>query len=148
MGSDYLDYDKRIIRSFKPALIVEQIDALPKNQRGVLQGYAADMNRWLAEIRKNPEELLPKQFIDFGFRPKQRWDEYDVAMVFIGSMVHWFGDYNSERVNADIFEALKAKHGEAKAAIIYNLLMPSKIEERRRPFRKVSGRNRRQKNFV
>lgn len=122
LGREYLDYDRRIVRNFTPASIVQQINALPEKQKDILRGYAAGINRWLAEIGKNPGELLPKQFIDFDFSPKETWRDYDVAVIFIGSMVHRFGDYNSEQANTDIFNALTAKHGEEKAAIIYNLL--------------------------
>jgi penicillin amidase len=114
LGSDYLDYDKGTRRLFDPVSIHRQMDALAPGDRDVFAGFAAGMNAWLKEIRANEGELLPKQFIDYGFRPAN-WSAYDVAMIFIGTMANRYGDFNTELDNLKIYQSLVAQHGEEKA---------------------------------
>ncbi len=49
------------------------------------------MNAWIDKVNTNPETLLPKQFNTFGFTPK-RWEPFDVAMIFVGTMANRFSE--------------------------------------------------------
>ncbi len=123
LGSDYVDYDKNVRQLFDPASISRQLDDLVQKDKDVLEGYAAGINAWLAEIRKVPDELTPKQFIDLDFSFSD-WTAYDVAMIFIGTMNNRYGDFNTELDNAAIYNALVEQHGESAAGELFDLLNP------------------------
>ncbi len=61
---------------------------------------------WIDKVNTNPETLLPKQFNTFGFTPK-RWEPFDVAMIFVGTMANRFSDSTSEIDNLALLTALK-----------------------------------------
>lgn len=123
LGPEYLDYDKNARKLFDPASIHRQLNDLRERDKDVFEGYAAGMNAWLTEIRQNPSELMPKQFIDLDFKPGD-WTSYDVAMIFIGTMNNRYGDFNTELENAAILEALIEQHGEASGQDLFELLNP------------------------
>jgi penicillin amidase len=89
----------------------------------IFAGYAAGMNAWLNAIRRNPRELMPKQFLDNDFKPAD-WSAYDVAMIYIGTMANRYGDFNTELDNLKIYQSLVAQHGENQARNIFDLLNP------------------------
>lgn len=122
LGKDYLDFDIGIRRNYSPATIRQQLAALPKADMDILDGYAAGINQWLAEIERQPGKLMPKQFLDNGFKPEP-WTGFDVAMVFIGSMINRFGDYNTELQNQQLLDGLVAKHGADQGRRLFDLLL-------------------------
>ncbi len=123
LGLDYVDYDKNARRLFDPASIERQLNSLNKKDNDVFEGYAAGMNAWLDEIRKQPGNLMPKQFIDLDFSPSD-WTAYDVVMIFVGTMNNRYGDFNTELENAAILAALIEQHGEEPARALFDLLNP------------------------
>ena len=123
LGPEFVEFDKNVRRHFDPASIHRQLDELKKPDNDVFEGYAAGMNAWLAEIRKNPDVMTPKQFIDLEFSPED-WTAYDVAMIFIGTMANRYGDFNTELDNVAIYRALSGQHGEAAARDLFDLINP------------------------
>jgi len=123
LGAQYLDYDKGTRRLFDPASIRRQLDALEDEDRDVFAGFAAGINAWLAEIRSNAGELMPKQFIDNEFEPDD-WTAYDVVMIFVGTMANRYGDFNTELDNLKIQQSLIARHGETQGKHLFNQLNP------------------------
>lgn len=121
LGDKYLGFDKSIRANFGPERIRAQIEALPRRERDILDGYAAGMNGWLAKVRARPKQYMPKQFNDVGFEPAP-WSAYDVAMVFVGTMANRFSDANTEIDNLALLTALTDKHGKAVAWQIFNQL--------------------------
>ena len=126
LGSEHVDFDKKIRANYQPGSIREQLADLPSDDRDVFEGYAAGINAWLDEIQKDPG-LLPKQYNDFNFNPEP-WDAFDVAMLFVGSMLNRFGDFNTEPANLKILMALKEKHSPEKAMAIFDQLIPRVVE--------------------
>jgi penicillin amidase len=126
LGSEYVDFDKKIRANYQPGSIREQLRNLAPDDRSVFEGYAAGINAWLGEIQKNPG-LLPKQYSDFKFTPEP-WDPFDVAMLFVGTMLNRFGDFNTEPANLKILMGLKEKHGSEKALEIFDQLIPRVVE--------------------
>jgi penicillin amidase len=122
LGKDYAEFDSGIRRNYSPAAIRQQLAALPKADMDILDGYAAGINQWLKEIERQPGKLMPKQFLDNGFQPEP-WTGYDVAMVFIGSMLNRFGDYNTELQNQQLLDGLISKHGADKGRRLFDLLV-------------------------
>lgn len=110
LGKDFVKFDKDIRRNYWPDAIRAQIDALSPEDMSILQGYADGMNAWIDKVNTNPETLLPKQFNTFGFTPK-RWEPFDVAMIFVGTMANRFSDSTSEIDNLALLTALKDKYG-------------------------------------
>lgn len=123
LGADYLNFDIAARRGFSPASIREQIAALAREDRDILQGYAAGINAQLEEIRKAPDKLLPKQFKSFDFQPVT-WTAYDVAMVFVGTMANRYGDFNTELENSALLSNLRELHGARIASKIFDSLNP------------------------
>ena len=122
LGAEFVDFDKQIRGNYWPWLIQEQLNKASKEQHDVLNGYAAGINAWIARINAQPDTLMPKEYLTHGVKP-QAWTGYDVAMVFIGSMIYRFGDYNTELDNAALLEALIDKHGETTGREIFNTLL-------------------------
>ena len=122
LGKDYVSFDIGIRKNYSPQNIKAQLAKLPKADRDILEGYAQGINKWLDEIDRSPGTLMPKQFIDNGFSP-QRWTSFDVAMVFIGSMINRFGDYNSELQNQQLLDGLIKLNGQANGKAIFDKLL-------------------------
>ncbi len=122
-GSKYIAFDKTTRQLFDPASIRKQLKALGKKDRELFDGYAAGLNAWLVQIRRHPEKLTPKQFIDQDFTFSD-WTGYDVAMIFIGTMNNRYGDFNTELENAFIYNALVSKHGNKDGRKLFDLLIP------------------------
>ncbi|GAB3629290.1 penicillin acylase [Pandoraea terrae] len=121
LGGKFVDFDKSIRANYWPASIERQLSALPQRERDILEGYAAGMNAWIAQVRAQPGSKLPKQFTDFGFQPSN-WDAFDVAMVFVGTMANRFSDATSELDNLALVTALKDKYGADKGMALFNEL--------------------------
>ena len=123
LGGEFIDYDQSTRALFDPARIRRQIDELDPRDRDVFLGYAAGVNAWLAEIRKAPSERLPKQFTDFDFEPGD-WTDYDVVMVFVGTMNNRYGDFNTELENSRIYQELVNLHGHSAGLALFDQLNP------------------------
>ena len=121
LGEKMVAFDKSIRGNFSPERIQRQLAALPASERQILDGYAAGMNAWIAQVRAKPGSLMPKEFNDLQFQPSD-WTPYDVAMVFVGTMANRFSDANSEIDNLALLTALKDQHGDARAMQIFNQL--------------------------
>ncbi|VVE61859.1 penicillin acylase [Pandoraea captiosa] len=121
LGEKFVDFDKSIRGNYWPASIRRQLADLPQRERDILDGYAAGMNAWIAQIRAQPDKRMPRQFNDFGFQPVN-WDAFDVAMVFVGTMANRFSDATSEIDNLALVTALKDKYGEQRGMALFNEL--------------------------
>ncbi|WP_168199726.1 penicillin acylase family protein [Citricoccus sp. SGAir0253] len=122
LGPDYVEIDRRTRATFDPAAIRAQLEDLPQEQLDVLAGYAEGMNRHLEEIADSPETLLPKQFSDHGFTPRE-WTAYDVAMIWIGTMANRFSDSTGEVANLQTLQALVDEHGEEKGRALFDQVL-------------------------
>lgn len=123
LGEEFLEFDINTRIGFSPASIRKQLAALPQEDRDIFQGYVEGVNAWLREVQADPDNLLPKQFEEFGFTPKV-WSAYDLAMVFVGTMANRYGDFNTELENAMILTELVKLHGQDKAKQIFDHLNP------------------------
>lgn len=123
LGAGFVDYDKSTRALFDPARIRSQIDALDPQDRDVFRGYAAGVNAWLAQVRRAPLQLLPKQFTDFNFESAD-WTDYDVAMIFVGTMNNRYGDFNTELENSHIYRELVGVHGDQAGLALFDQLNP------------------------
>ncbi|WP_116473204.1 penicillin acylase family protein [Zobellella maritima] len=123
LGEAFLPLDIKVRQHYNPHAIRAQLDALPAADRDILSGYAAGLNQWQAKVQQDSGTLMPKQFIDYGFTPAP-WDEFDVAMLFIGSMINRFGDYNTELENQQLLAALEQQHGRPQARQLFDTLLP------------------------
>lgn len=111
LGPDQVAYDTQTRTTFDRAKIRAQIEALPPEQRDILRGYAAGFNKRLAEVMADKTHLLPKEFTDFGFEPAP-WSDFDVAMIYVGTMAGRFSYFSNELNNAKVLDALVKQHGE------------------------------------
>lgn len=121
LGIERLPFDIETRTQFDQKEIQRQIEALESEERDILRGYAAGFNRWLDEVLARPDELMPRQFSDFGFQPEP-WDELDVAMIYVGTMAGRFSAYSSELGNAQTLAALQEELGEEKGQEIFDQL--------------------------
>ncbi len=122
LGAEFIDYDKKIRSEYWPASIQEQIAAATADHRDVLEGYAAGVNAWIDQVNKEPGTLMPKEYLANDFQPEP-WSAFDVAMVFVGSMLNRYGDFNSEVENAALLDSLTDKFGEKTAAQMFDTLV-------------------------
>lgn len=121
LGKTFVRFDKDIRQNYWPDSIRAQIAALPKKDKDILQGYADGMNAWIDKVNASPDTLLPKQFSTFGFTPA-RWEPFDVAMVFVGTMANRFSDSTSEIDNLALLTALEDKYGARQGMAVFNQL--------------------------
>ena len=123
LGKEFVAFDTQTRALFSPSSIKNQMQALSAEDRDVFEGYAAGINHWLKEVKREPQKHQPQEFTQFNFEPSS-WTAYDVAMIFVGTMVNRFGDYNTELENLQILRKLEVSHGEATAKKIFNDLNP------------------------
>jgi len=121
LGKAYLKHDQSVRSNYWPQDIKDQINALTSDDRDILRGYADGMNAWVTQVLAKPDTLMPKQFNDFGFKPS-RWSDFDVAMIFVGTMANRYSDANSEIFNLGLRQALEKKHGSAVGAALFDQL--------------------------
>ncbi|HYO85325.1 MAG TPA: penicillin acylase family protein [Dermatophilaceae bacterium] len=119
LGSAYLALDKDSRTGFDPAAIKAQIARLPQADRDILDGYAAGMNEYLDRIIADPDRLMPKQFLDYGFQPS-RWTGYDVAMIWVGTMANRYSDSSAEIQNYGVLQQLIDANGAAAGARLFD----------------------------
>lgn len=115
LGEAHVQFDIATRALFDPESIRRQIDALGDDDRAILEGYAAGFNRRIDEVLADKARLMPKQFLDAGFEPS-RWTTFDVAMIYIGTMVNRYSGTTAELANVKALNALVKAHGEKKVA--------------------------------
>jgi penicillin amidase len=119
LGADHLGYDIATRADFDHADIRAQIEALSKEERDILRGYAAGYNKRVAEVLADRSRLLPKEFSDFGIEPTT-WSDFDVAMIYVVTMAGRFSHYSTELDNAKVLAKLEKQHGKEKAAELFD----------------------------
>lgn len=123
LGKDFISFDKKQRTLFWPADIQAQISSLDDNMQGLFKGFAAGINDRISQVLADPDNLMPLEFNVNGFRPEY-WTEYDVVMMFVGSMLLRFGDFNTELENQSFLADLVKAHGEENAWKIFNDVIP------------------------
>ena len=120
LGADYVAHDKATRQLSDPDSIRRQIEALGPDDRAILAGYAAGLNRRIGEVLspENRTRLLPKEFVDRGFTPEP-WSEVDVAMIFVGTMADRFSDATNEINNLAVLRFLEDRHGKVRGGEIF-----------------------------
>ncbi|MBL4673985.1 MAG: indoleacetamide hydrolase [Arenicella sp.] len=119
LGRKYLDLDKHLRTAYDHRAVSRQLNELDDQDRDVLQAYAAGFSKRVSEVLSAQATLLPKEFMDYGFLP-QKWSSYDVAMIFVGSIIHRYSDFNSELDNLSLLTSLSKLHGVEKAQKIFD----------------------------
>ena len=119
LGQEFAELDVHLRTTYDHRSVALQLDDLPAEQLEILSGYAAGFNARIDEVLAQTGDLLPIEFSDNDFLP-EHWSAYDVAMTFVGSLVHRYADFNSERDNLVLLQDLEARHGKAKAWRIFN----------------------------
>lgn len=119
LGSEYLELDKHVRSSYDHRAVSKQLEGLVDKDLEILQAYAAGFSSRVKEVLGDQKTLLPKEFADFDFLPIA-WTADDVAMIFIGSIIHRYSDFNSELDSLGLLNSLKNQHGSEKAGEIFN----------------------------
>ena len=121
LGADYIGFDRMVRSNYTPASIAAQIAALKPEDRDIFEGYAEGYNQRLAQVLANPAELMPREYLDFGFQPTQITPE-DVAMVWVGSLANRFSDTASEITNLMLLGECIEQHGAEKGRAVFDAL--------------------------
>jgi penicillin amidase len=111
LGTSYVSHDTRSRSGSTHSSIADQLSALKPTDRDIFDGYAEGFNARLREVLADPDDLMPKQFIDFGFEPVE-WTGLDVAMIWVGTMANRFSNGSSEIFNLATLNRLEAELGE------------------------------------
>ncbi len=119
LGADFLSLDQKLRTEYNHPIVRDQVDQLAPRDLEILQGYADGMNAWIEEVINPQKSLLPKPFDDYDFLPS-RWNAYDVATIFVGSIAHRYADFNSERDNLEFLRSMEARHGKEGAWNLFN----------------------------
>ena len=122
IGQAGVENDQRSRSTLDPASIQAQLDALAPEDREVLRGYADGYNRYVDVVLANRSSLLAQEFTQFGVDPSHL-SEYDVAMIWIGTMANRFSDYTSEVENLQVKNSLTQKYGQEKGAQLFDQLV-------------------------
>lgn len=117
----YVKYDMQVRQNFAPDSIRRQIAALSKEDADIFKGYADGFNAYLEKVRRNPD-LLPKEYVDFDFEPAPL-TEFDVVMIWVGSMANRFSDINLEVSSLGLLQALEKQHGAERGRAIFDELL-------------------------
>ncbi|MCH7383917.1 penicillin acylase family protein [Acinetobacter dispersus] len=120
LGPDYLQYDIATHSRFDPENIRQQIARLSPDDRAIFEGYAAGFNKRIKEVLANPA-LMPKEFIDYGFKPSS-WETEDIAMVWVGLILNRFFSASSEVSNLDLLTQLQKEKGQEQGLKLYQQL--------------------------
>ena len=120
LGKEYLAFDIATHSRFDPESIRQQLDKLSPEDKAIFDGYAAGFTRRVQEVIANPE-LMPKEFIDYGFKPSE-WKSEDIAMVWVGLILNRFFASSSEVANLDLYTELQKAKGAEEGKKIYNQL--------------------------
>ena len=59
LGEKHVEFDKRIRGNYNPISIQRQLDSLSESDADIFRGYAAGMNAWIEEVKKNADRLMP-----------------------------------------------------------------------------------------
>lgn len=121
LGADYLAFDRMVRSNYTPASIAAQIAALRQEDRDIFEGYAQGYNERLAQVLANPAQLMPREYLDFGFQPTAITPE-DVAMVWVGSLANRFSDTASEITNLMLLGECIEAHGAEKGRAVFDAL--------------------------
>ena len=128
LGKDYLDLDKQVRTAYDHRAVAQQLKSLEPQDLEILQAYADGFSRRVEEVLADRDTLLPKEFSDFDFLP-ELWVAENVAMIFVGSIIHRYSDFNSELDSLGLINSLSKLHGQEKAKRIFDaskwLLDPS-----------------------
>ena len=117
----YVKYDMQVRQNFTPASIQRQIAALSKDERDIFRGYADGFNAYLEQVRRHPE-LLPKEYVDFDFQP-QALTDFDVVMIWVGSMANRFSDTNLEVTALAMRQSLEKQYGPEQGRALFDELL-------------------------
>lgn len=121
-GPEYLDRDIATLSNFDPEVLRPQIAAIRNDEhRAVLDGMTAGINARIAEVLANPGELMPRQFLDYGFEPAP-WTDFDIVSAFTSLLLIGFADNSQQLSNLAFRSELIELHGEELGARIFESL--------------------------
>ena len=78
LGAKFIAFDKKQRTLFWPADIQAQISHLDDDMQKLFKGFTAGINSRIAQVRHDPENLLPLEFSVNDFQP-ELWTDYDVG---------------------------------------------------------------------
>lgn len=116
--NEHINYDINVRKNYLPDSISNQLDNLSTEERAIFKGYADGFNAYLKKIEENPE-LMPIQYDTLGFLPAPISD-FDVLMIWTGSMANRFSDVNLEIMNLSFLNRLIEIHGNSLGTQVFN----------------------------
>lgn len=114
----YLKHDINTRQNYFENSIQKQLEALNLEDRSIFQGYADGFNAYIARIEGDPD-LLPLQYSSLGFSPIP-FSDFDVLMIWVGSMANRFSDVNLEITNLSLLNDLISQHGKELGMKVFN----------------------------
>lgn len=93
---------------------------IPREHQLMMQSFVDGINRWIEEVRKDPEHLEPYEFKGWGIQPEP-WTLLDY-LAYIGSMPNGRSSY--ERENQAFLDAMVAQYGVRAGRQIFEDVVP------------------------
>ena len=118
LGSEYVDLDTFIRTNFDLASIARQYKSNTHKYKPLIAAYTAGINHYVASVLAD-KKRLPKEYQHFQFEPR-KWQELDAVMLFVGTMLHRYSDFNSELDNLKLLKSLQVQHGDKVGMQIFN----------------------------
>jgi penicillin amidase len=103
----YIEKDQAARRALDLESFKSQLQAMNPQDRLIVEGYAAGLNKAIDEVLADRAHKLSRPFADYGFLPT-RWTALDV-LVTSASEIAYYSDYAYQGLNLDLYNHLR-KH--------------------------------------
>ena len=118
-GEDYLPLDIKMRRESPTQTKLQALyDGLDATTQYILKSYTDGINAWIEKALQEPDKYLPQEFIKYGIKPTP-WTVLDATTPYI-CIFGLFMDLNNELDNANLYNSLVQKFGEAEGAKFFD----------------------------
>ena len=107
-------------RLLSDAELMRMYRQIPREHQLMMQSFVDGVNRWIGQIKQDPEHRVPYEFKGWGIEP-QPWTLLDY-LAYIGSLPNGRGGY--ELQNQAFLDAMVARYGARAGRQIFEDVVP------------------------
>lgn len=124
MGPSAVNADREArIQGRTDAELQAAFDAMPAEHQRMVQAVVDGLNAAIAEAAADPDNKTPYEFKEWGVRP-QAWSLLDYVASISANWRGYGSAGGNELVNLEFYNELVARHGAAKAKVIFDDVLP------------------------